>query len=254
MLIYQTNEVLKTCLFAGQIMMSNGAETSRVENTVVHMANSYQLQDIKVVAMPTLIILTVRDGEGNSFTDMVRMQIDERATNFDVVVEVNKISRRLTQRIEDPKIVYDQLQRIAENDSNFSNWQEIAAASIACGAFSFIVGGAYQDILPTIIVTALAVLVYDLCVKKTKIIFFSEFMAAAFIGLMAYYLPQIGFGKHFEFISIGALMCFVPGVAISNTFHDFFKGHMLSGLSMLARSLLTALAVGLGIVVVLNFI
>lgn len=55
-------------------------------------------------------------------------------------------------------------------------------------------------------------------------------------------------------IIISGVMTLVPGIAITNGIRDLMAGHLLAGVSTLAKALLTAGAIGVGIAVVLTFI
>ena len=79
------------CLLAGRLMMEAGAETYRVEDTMVRMAETQQLTSTQSFVTPTGIIFT----PGKQYhTKLIRIQ--ERSTDLEQVALVNDVSRKLS--------------------------------------------------------------------------------------------------------------------------------------------------------------
>ena len=55
-------------------------------------------------------------------------------------------------------------------------------------------------------------------------------------------------------IIIGSVMPLVPGLLITNAVRDLMDGHFLAALSKGADALLTSLAIGTGIAIVVSFV
>lgn len=54
-------------------------------------------------------------------------------------------------------------------------------------------------------------------------------------------------------ILVGALMTLVPGMALTNALRDLFMGDLLSGIVRMCEAVLSALALGGGVAIVLKF-
>lgn len=54
-------------------------------------------------------------------------------------------------------------------------------------------------------------------------------------------------------ILVGALMTLVPGLALTNALRDLFMGDLLSGIVRMCEAVLSVLALGGGVAIVLKF-
>ena len=60
-------DVLRLALFIGEIMLSNGAETYRVEDTIKRICSSRGFNHVNVFATPTALIISDDRFDGYSF-------------------------------------------------------------------------------------------------------------------------------------------------------------------------------------------
>ena len=81
-------------LLAGKIMMECGAETYRVEDTMLRMARSQNIEDAQSYATPTGIIFSLGKQDTTRITS-----ISSRTTDLHKIALVNNISRKLTSHI-----------------------------------------------------------------------------------------------------------------------------------------------------------
>lgn len=244
------DQIQALSILAGEVLLRNGAETSRVEETMEHIARACGAAKVESFVIPTGVFLTVTDQEGNSSTTMRR--IKDRTINLDRISKVNELSRRLVDHrmgYQDAKVI---LERIARERTGFSWLPSMVASGFVGGgaailqdsaglaevAAAFFAGGAVRFIAH--IVTQL---------KGVRFMFeFCGAMVAAGIGLFIHVIwPQL----NRDIIIIGGIMPLVPGVAITNAIRDIIAGDLLSGLSRGSEAALTAIAVAMGVVLVL---
>ena len=95
---------------------------------------------------------------------------------------------------------------------------------------------------------------FEVVKNWTNVSFFAEMVASFFIGMLSFVFVRIGFGLDLNIIIIGSVMSLVPGMAITNSFRDLMAGHLLAGVAVLAKALITAGAIGIGIAIVLAFL
>ena len=81
-------KVIKTCLLAGRIMIENGSEMSRAEDTMKRIAINSGIDDLQLFGTITGLIVSVPD----SLTSQVE-QITRRAFDLEKVSAVNSFSR-----------------------------------------------------------------------------------------------------------------------------------------------------------------
>jgi uncharacterized membrane protein YjjP (DUF1212 family) len=247
----ETYKILEICLLAGKIMLENGAETYRVEDTMMRMAKSFGIEETHSFVTPTGIFFSA---EGNEPTKTRLIRIIDRTTNLKKVTLVNGISRQITSGDINLKEATRLLKEIESSGHSFSFFTRTIAAAVASGCFLIMFKGSWNDFLPAVFSGGMGYFGAVYLNKLVPIKFFSEFSAAFIIGLTAFLFVKMGIGMEIDKIIIGSVMPLVPGLLLTNAVRDLMAGHLVSGLSKGAEAVLTAFAIGSGIAVVLSFL
>ncbi|SFF93641.1 Uncharacterized membrane protein YjjP, DUF1212 family [Sporolactobacillus nakayamae] len=236
------HEVAAVCVLTGKILLQNGAETYRVEDTMNRIANSFAVHDAQSFVTPTGIIFSI---ENHDVTKLVR--ISHRGTNLRKVTQVNTLSRRVAQGEVAINELQRELVRIDNSTVAYSDSMQILAAAVASSCFLLMFLGKWQDLFPAFIAGGAGQAGMIYFHKLAKVKFFSEFMSSIIIGMIALASVKLGFGLEMNKIIIGAVMPLVPGVPITNAVRDIMAGDLVAGLSKSAEAGLTAFAIGIGV-------
>lgn len=246
----QTYEIMEVCLLAGKIMLQSGAETYRVEDTMMRIALSFGIQEAHSYVTPTGIIFSA---EGNEPTKTKLIRISTRTTDLKKVAIVNQISRRISGNEVDVEEAFSLLKEIEAQDVSFHLFLQVVAAAIASSCFLIMFNGGWFDFFAALVAGGVGFLSYIYFHRVVPIKFFAEFLASFVIGLIAFIFVKIGLGHELDKIIIGSVMPLVPGLLITNAVRDLMAGHLVSGLSKGAEAFLTAFAIGSGIAVIISF-
>ncbi len=244
-------DIMEVCLLAGKVMLENGAETYRVEDTMMRIASFYGIKESHSYVTPTGIIFSIETSEPTK-TKLIR--ISERTTDLQKVTLVNSISRIIGNGELTVEEAYERLKEIEEKDYKFSFSIQLLSAAIASGCFLIMFLGNWNDFIPAMIAGGLGFYSVVSFHRLVPIKFFAEFVASFIIGLVALGFVHFGIGQELDKIIIGSVMPLVPGLLITNAVRDLMAGHLVSGLSKGAEAFLTAFAIGAGIAVVITFI
>lgn len=247
-----TSKVLDVCTGIGRLMLENGAETYRVEDTVYRVAVNYGMQGVSVFSVPTALIVTVQGPTGEEYTRLHR--VTEQKSNLHIVAEANELSRRIANTDLTPNEALIEIDRLNRSESSYSVFEEILASALICGFFAILFRGDVYDLMAAAISGSLGYTCYLYVQKVINIGFFSELLASALIGWTAFLLTTLGIGNDINIIIVSSVMTLVPGKAITNGIRDLMASHLLSGVSVLADAILTAAAIGIGVATVLSFI
>ena len=243
------NEMAIDCiLLAGRIMMESGAETYRVEDTMLRMARSQNLDDAQSYVTPTGIIFSLGRTQPTRVTS-----ISTRITDLHKITLVNNVSRKLTSQIITLEQAYDELKNIESRNYFVPIAMQVLAASIASSCFLVLFYGAWSNVPAAFIAGGTGLYVVIVVQEMTHVKFFSEFFAALVVGVIAFFAVRLGYGADLDQIIIGGVMPLVPGLLITNAVRDLMAGHFTSGIAKGAEALLTAFAIGSGIALVLSF-
>ena len=241
----EQKRVLILAVKAGEMMMESGAEIYRVEDTITRICKACHIAYVDVFATPTGIFVTLDSGDKESDVFTYVRRIKSSSVNLSVIADINRFSREFTttdMTVEEGLDVLDEI----EKHRRYSTALRIFAAALISASFCGIFDGTPAECLMALIVGALGYSL-SLLLDKFESNFFmhglvSSFMAALFAELAA----AIGIAESAGPIIIGAIMIFVPGVAITNAIRDFLSGDMLSGLARLGEAIITAVSLAIG--------
>lgn len=247
-----TSKVLDVCTGIGRLMLENGAETYRVEDTVHRVAVNYGMQGVSVFSVPTALIVTVQEPTGVEYTRLHR--VTEQKSDLQVIADANELSRKIAQTDIPPNEALDEIDRMNRLEPAYTIFHQVLAAALVCGFFAILFEGNLHDLAASALSGSLGYSAYLYLRKITDIRFFSELLSSILIGWTAFFFTSIGIGHDINIVIIASVMTLVPGKAITNGIRDLMASHLLSGVSVLADALLTASAIGIGIATVLSFI
>lgn len=233
-------DVFYIAINSGKILLENGAETYRIEDTMLRIASSYGIENAQVFVTPTVIIFSMND---YALTQTVR--IEERANNLEKVDSINNLSRRISDGLP-LKTAIKQLETIHEARM-FPFWLVVLSGGIIGVMFLYLFEGVLIDVPAAFIGGAGGVLILEGILRYTKLKFFIEFFAALFIGIVSVLYVGSGPGQMLDTIVIASVMPLVPGVLITNAIREMIRGHLLAGIVKGAEAALTAIAIGAGV-------
>ncbi len=234
---------------AGEVMLKNGAETYRIEETMNHMAKACGAVAVESFVIPTGVFLTVTDEVGRTLTVMRR--VHQRTINLDRISKVNELSRRLVdQRLEyeNAKVI---LQGISKERTGFSWLPSMLASGAIGGATAVLQDAVFFEIMAAFVAAMLVRYIAHVVSKLHGVQFTFEFLGGMTVALCGVLLHFLWPHLRPDAVIIGGIMPLVPGVAITNAIRDVIAGDLLSGLSRGLEAALTSVAVAMGVVIIL---
>ena len=243
--------LLDTAVMAGELMLANGAETYRVEDTMQRMLSLSGLKTAEAFVMVTGFLVTLDDPSIQSMT--VSRRIQSRGSNLSVIDEINSISRSFCSgEIELPE-AFRKIKKL-KNEPSPPRAFLLANAGVAA-AFALTYSGTFQEALVAGIAGFFMAICLYLCNRMKLPSFFGILLSASVISLLAgrifQLLPMIG---NLDSIIVAAIMPLVPGVAITNAVFDTLHGDYISGSARMMEAFVVAASVAMGIVIGLRFI
>ncbi|CAM3931501.1 threonine/serine exporter family protein [Cohnella lubricantis] len=245
----EPGQITKVCMLAGKIMLENGAETYRVEDTMIRIAAAFGVSRAQSSVTPTSIMFTLESLDEPAHL----MRISERSTDLRKVTIANDISRRISRGELSAEAAYERLRKVDASSAGYPSWLRLLVAAVASGCFLIMFQGSWVDFVPAMAAGGAGYLATILIPRYVPIKLFTEFTASIMVGLLSWLMVHTGVGRDLDKLIIGSLMPLVPGLLITNAVRDLMAGHLVSGLSKGAEAFLTAFAIGAGIAIVLSF-
>lgn len=239
-----TQLLMKTALLAGELMLSSGAETYRVENTMYLMLNTAEKIELaEVFVIMTGITATLKLENEKSISAVKR--VNNRSTNMNCILEVNSISRAYCSHEISLNEAYDKLKMIKRRV--YTQLENRLSVIGICIGFSLFFGGELIDVLTTLVVGVFL----TFCMTTGSKLRFQSFLqdvfnsfGIAFSSIVLYkFINEI----NLDIVIISSIMPLVPGVAITNAVRDTLQGDYISGCARILEAFLKAGAIAIGI-------
>lgn len=244
-----SNDALNLAVLAGQIILENGGETYRTEETIEKILEN-KVDNVETFVTPTGIFTSIeKDGVTTSAIKRIKM----RTIDLNKVALVNDLARRLS--CMDAESVdfdlYKQELTDIRNKRKYNYIIKLFAAGTAAAASGMTIGSLASDFTPTFI-TAMFLQVFITLLEKLNFsIFIIDILGGGFAAICGIIFSQLGIGA-LDRIIIGSIMTLLPGVAITNAVRDTISGDLLSGISRGVEALMVVVGIAIGVGAVLN--
>lgn len=245
----EAKRLLLLVIRAGSIMLQNGAETYRVEDTIVRICKSRDyIQYVEAFVTPTGIFVSL-EFEDEIMTYLQR--IKSIKIDLNKIDLINDFSRKFVNSNMTTEEGMAELKIIDKNEG-YKQTTKIILGSLSAAFFTLLFGGTCLDFISSFLVSIFVILCSRLLSKYNVTFFISNFCGAAIASLLSILLLKIGLGQNMDKIIIGSIMTLVPGVSITNAIRDTMSGDFVSGLSRGMEAFVIASAIAFGAGFVLN--
>lgn len=241
------NKLLEITSRAGAMMLKNGAEIYRVEDTVERIIRSiYEASDIDVFATFNALMYSF-NVEGKTYANVKRVK--NRGNNLIVVDRVNSFSRKFCNHelnLDEALKELDEIRKTTKADIKL----KIIGATLASTVFPILVNTKTPNLLDlpvTFVVSLLTYLIFIKVEKEKYGYFIENFVAGIMVSLFAHIIGKFVFGFNMANVIISSMMPYVPGFLITNSIRDLMSGDATSGLTGLAMSFFVSLALAIGV-------
>ena len=236
--------VMQIALYAGELLVRNGAEMYRAEETIMRISEAGGVHDVTPFVTPTILFVAKGDGEGENV--LYTKNIKKRSNNIVKITLVSDFSRKFVAGDIDISEAMDCLRKIDEY-KEYSYRFLLFASGIGCGLFAVLVGGKFGDFVAAFFAAYIAVFISDKIMARSRTVFTGNFVASMFVGIISIISFEIKLVDNLDNIIVGAALALVPGVAFTAGIRDFISGDLLSGIARIGEAILVAIAIAFGV-------
>ncbi len=248
-------KMLVLALVAGEIMLKNGGETYRVEDTIVRLCRSRGFKYAEAIVTPTGIYISVdhpdedeQEGPMHSFNKRIK----NRRINLEKVAKVNEFSRRFVEEALTIEEGMKSLKEIEKSPPPFTNYQAAFFGGITSSFFILLLGANFLEFASAFVSTIFVTYTITVLLEKEFASFTIYLIGGALAAILALLLGQLSTDISINRVIIGEIMVMVPGVAITNGVRDSIAGDLISGMARGGEALIVAVAIAFGVGFVLN--
>ena len=234
---------------AGHILLENGAEISRVEETMTRIASAYGVEEESFFVLSNGIIAT---GQHYARAEFIPI----KGTQLSKVVEVNQLSRDVTESKLPVETLSQRIQAIRSMPGKVW-WEMVLGIALGVSSFSILFGGSLVDALATFAAGVLLGLFMTFVSPHLSRLVgnVAGGMVGGLMCILVYRcslhwggMPQL----HLANMIIGTIIALVPGVPFTNGMRDLANEDYIAGTTRLTDAFLVFLCIALG--VALSFI
>lgn len=236
-------EIMEIALEAGHILLENGAEIFRVEETIDRICRHFGLESGSAFVLSNGIFLTAGSERENFFAKVQHIPVS--GTHLDKVAAVNQLSREIEQDKYTIEEIKEELKRIRKMPGKRKQTQ-VLASGIGSAAFCMLFGGNLMDSLVALGAGLLLyIYVLQVGIHFSKIVgnILGGLLVTVFCGIFYYW----GIGEHLNFMIIGAIMPLIPGVAFTNAIREMADADYISGTVRMMDALVGFLSIAIGV-------
>ena len=220
-----------------------GAETFRVEESVVRVLGAYDIE-AEVFAIPNCLHISIEPVIGRPLTRMRR--IGFHGNDLNAVEQFSGLSRRICEQRPAPEIAAKWLEETKAAKKHYSLPIYLAGNFLGGFGFCLLFGGGIIDAVCAGFCGILVGLINRLLERVGANQFFRIITASFLMALAAYSLGAAGLAADTDAAIIGTLMILVPGLLFTNAMRDIIYGDTNSGMNRIVQVLLIAMAIALG--------
>lgn len=246
------HRVLDLALEAGRILLANGAEIFRVEETIWHICNHYKIEQVDAFVLSNGIFLTAYHNGKEGYARVKHVPL--KGTHLGIVTEVNDLSREISAGHVDIEEAFIRLKEIEKMPPK-KDWHMVLASGIGSGAFCYLIQPNKPASCAAFFIGSLlyVFVLFASRHKMSKIII--NIVGGGLItvlALLATHLP-LPFEIGLDEVIIGSILPLIPGVGFVNAIRDIADSDFISGIVRMLDSLLVFVYIAIGVGFVLSF-
>lgn len=251
----EQGRILELCVDAGEMLLANGAEIYRAQQTMEWIAHSYGAPNFHAYVLTNGLMASMDVGgqvERAAVRNTPRVDM-----NLGHITAVNELSREIAAgRVP----LDDAFARLAAIRAmrGFPGWLLALASACAAACFCYLVGGSVLDSFTALVPGFAAGLSGRLLARMrtplNKLI--SNMLSAGAVAFASVLCVQLlgmaGLRCSVDNVIIGGIVPLMPGIALTNGIRDMANCDYLSGTIRAIDALLVAAGIAMGVGLVLK--
>ena len=228
---------------AGSILLKNGAEIFRVQETMTRILDAYGVTDHNVYVISNGIFAT--EGEGTEHALSLVRHVPLGGVNLSCIDAVNGISREICcghLSIDDAESALCRAETLVPERP----MTHVFACALGAASFCYLFGGSLLDSIAAFPIGLLLQL-YLFAAQRRHSGFMPYIWGSILVTLLSELLATVFPALSASWVIIGGIVPMVPGVTFTTSIREFFNGDYLSGVIHCISAVLTAVCIALGV-------
>lgn len=239
----ELTDALSVAAEAGHVLLENGAEIARVEDTMETISSHFGAHDKNFFVLSNGIFTTGSNGrEQYAKAESIPMKGIQMAK----IVEINNLSREVASgkyTLEQTREKIREIHHMAPKRA----WVQILGSAFGSAGFCIIFGGGFLDAAASFVVGFL-LWAFVLLISRPHVSkFLVSLLGATFAAVLCMLFESIGFGEQLGNMIIGSVIPLIPGVAFINGIRDIANEDYIAGITRLLDAMFVFLGIAIGV-------
>lgn len=273
----QSRRALELVTRIGEVLLKNGGEIFRVQQTMQLVAKAYGIPGFQVYVLANGLFVSMQE-EGRTITRPVESgdaagqehlfgqehlasqahlasqvrYVPLSSVHLGRVAAVNNLSREIVAQkytVEEASRKIEQIDQLPFT----SNAVQTLMSGLGAGAFCILFGGSLLDSAAAFLSgLVLWIFVLFLTARGANKIMVNILASALVTAMGVLFFHLFSFGDSMDMIVIGSIVPLLPGVPLTNSIRDYLNGDYLSGTIRMIDAVLVACCIALGVGIVLR--
>ena len=216
-----TKEILALSVEIADVMLRNGGEIYRIEDTVIHILKAHDVESFDVYVLSNGIFASANEDKDDSCSMIRHVPLGE--VNLAKVSYLNQLARDLCSHNCSVEEAWERVEK-AKKLPKYSNWIQIFFCGLGSACYTFLFGGGILDFLFAFLI-GLVEQVFLFTLTKHKLSrFLRNVFASVLVSTLSIFIMFTGLPLLQDKIVIGAIMPLVPGITFTTSIRDFHNG------------------------------
>jgi uncharacterized membrane protein YjjP (DUF1212 family) len=248
------NKVAELAIETGRIVLENGGETHRAEETMHNVCTGFGFAQNESYVTLTGMFLTLKSDSGEIVTVIKR--IENRNVDLDRISAISKLTHDLKKRNCTNKgnpdfnpMSFEEFNKRLDNikaKKRYPNWVNFLCGGTTPGFFCLLFGGGWLEFGVAFVMGVIVTIILKLLTKLRLNTFLLNAVGAALIVWLAKMSGVFIGYMNLDKVIIGGIMLLVPGLSITNAIRDTMAGDLVAGTARTVEALYISAAIATG--------
>lgn len=249
--VLDVKRVVDMAMHAGRILLKNGGEIFRVEETIKRICGRFHVNHVDIFSMSHGIFVSAENENGEAYTKVNHVPLS--SSHLGIVAEVNELSREISAgrvKLEEAEERLEKIEKIPPK----KRWFQYMAAGLASGTFALMLGSSVPEAVAAFLIGFLSYVWVLFAGKHNLSKIIVNIVGGVIMTVLALAFMHIPFLTILKLdgMMVGAIMPMIPGVAFVNAIRDIVDTDFLSGLVRMIDALLVFVYIAIGVGVTLS--
>lgn len=249
--VLDVKRVVDMAMHAGRILLKNGGEIFRVEETIKRICGRFHVNHVDIFSMSHGIFVSAENENGEAYTKVNHVPLS--SSHLGIVAEVNELSREISAgrvKLEEAEERLKKIEKIPPK----KRWFQCMAAGLASGTFALMLGSSVPEAVAAFLIGFLSYVWVLFAGKHNLSKIIVNIVGGVIMTVLALAFMHIPFLPILKLdgMMVGAIMPMIPGVAFVNAIRDIADTDFLSGLVRMIDALLVFVYIAIGVGVTLS--